>query len=29
METNPSIRVPWTGEPGRLKFMGSQRIEHD
>ena len=22
-------RIPWTEEPGRLQFMGSQRIEHD
>ena len=22
-------RIPWTGEPGRLQFMGSQRIGHD
>ena len=22
-------RVPWTKEPGRLQFTGSQRIRHD
>ena len=22
-------RVPWTEEPGRLKSIGSQRVEHD
>ena len=22
-------RIPWTEEPGRLQFMGSQRIRHD
>ena len=22
-------RIPWTGESGRLKFMGSQRVRHD
>ena len=21
-------RIPWTEEPGRLQFMGSQRVEH-
>ena len=21
--------IPWTEEPGRLQFMGSQRVEHD
>ena len=21
-------QIPWTGEPGRLQFMGSQRVEH-
>ena len=21
--------VPWTEEPGRLQFMGSQRVRHD
>ena len=21
--------IPWTEEPGRLQFMGSQRIRHD
>ena len=22
-------KIPWTGEPGRLQPMGSQRVEHD
>ena len=22
-------KIPWTEEPGRLQFMGSQRIGHD
>ena len=22
-------RIPWTEEPGGLKFMGSQRVEHN
>ena len=22
-------RIPWTEEPGRLQFMGSQRVRHD
>jgi len=22
-------RIPWTGEPGRLKFMALQRVGHD
>ena len=22
-------RIPWTGEPGGLQFMGSQRIKYD
>ena len=29
MATHPSIlawEIPWTEEPGRLQFMGSQRI---
>ena len=30
---NPSSilawRIPWTEEPGRLWFMGSQRVRHD
>ena len=21
-------RIPWTGEPGRLQSMGSQRVRH-
>ena len=23
------ILIPWTGEPGRLQSVGSQRVEHD
>ena len=29
---HPSIldwRIPWTEEPGRLQFMGSQRVRYD
>ena len=22
-------KIPWTAEPGRLPFMGSQRVGHD
>ena len=22
-------RIPWTEEPGRVQFMGSQRVKHD
>ena len=22
-------RIPWTGEPGRLQFIGLQRVIHD
>ena len=22
-------RIPWTEKPGRLQFMGSQRVRHD
>ena len=22
-------KIPWTEEPGRLQFMGSQRVSHD
>ena len=22
-------RIPWTEEPGRLRSIGSQRVEHD
>jgi len=22
-------RIPWTEEPGRLQFMGLQRVRHD
>ena len=32
MATHPSIlawRIPWTEEPGRPQFMGSQRVRHD
>ena len=32
MATRSSIlawRIPWTGEPGRLQSMGSQRAGHD
>ena len=32
METHSSIlawEIPWTGEPGRLLSLGSQRVEHD
>ena len=32
MATLPSIlawRIPWTGEPGGLQSMGSQRVRHD
>ena len=32
MATHSSIlacRIPWTEEPGRLQFMGSQRVGHD
>ena len=32
MATDSSIlawRIPWTEEPGRLQFMGSQRVRHD
>ena len=32
MATHSSIlawRVPWTDEPGRLLFIGSQRVGHD
>ena len=32
MATYSSIlgwRIPWTGEPGRLQSMGSQRVGHD
>ena len=32
MATHSSIlawRIPWTGEPGRLQPMGSQRVGHD
>ena len=32
MATHSSIlawRIPWTGEPGGLQSMGSQRVGHD
>ena len=32
MATHSSIlawRIPWTGEPGRLQSMESQRVRHD
>ena len=32
MATHPSVlawETPWTGEPGRLQSMGSQRVGHD
>ena len=32
MATHSSVlawRIPWTGEPGGLQFMGSQRVGHD
>ena len=32
MATHASIlawRIPWTGEPGGLQCMGSQRVRHD
>ena len=32
MATHSSIlawRIPWTEEPGRLQYMGSQRVGHD
>ena len=32
MATHSNIlawRNPWTEEPGRLQFMGSQRVEHN
>ena len=32
MATHSSIlawKIPWTGEPGRLQSMGSQRVGHD
>ena len=32
MATHSSIlawRIPWTEEPGRLQYMGSQRLGHD
>jgi len=32
MATHSSIlawKIPWTGEPGRLQFMGLQRVRHD
>ena len=32
MATHSSIlagEIPWTEEPGRLQFLGSQRVRHD
>ena len=32
MATYSSIlawKIPWTGEPGGLQFMGSKRVGHD
>ena len=32
MATHSSIlawRIPWTEEPGKLQFIGSQRVGHD
>ena len=32
MATHSSIlawKIPWTGEPGRLQSMGSQRVRHN
>ena len=32
MATHSSIlawKIPWTEDPGRLQFMGSQRVGHD
>ena len=32
MATNSGIfawKIPWTAEPGRLQFVGSQRVGHD
>jgi len=32
MATHSSIlawRIPWTEEPGRLQYVGSQRVKHD
>ena len=23
------LEIPWTEDPGRLQFMGSQRVRHD
>ena len=25
----PAQKIPWMEEPGRLQFMGSQRVGHD
>ena len=24
-----ACKIPWTEEPGRLQFVGSQRVRHD
>ena len=29
LSSNLIWRIPWTGEPGRLQSMGSQRVRHD
>ena len=32
MATHSNIltwKIPWTEEPGRLQFVGSQRVRHD
>ena len=32
MATHSSVltwEIPWAGEPGRLQFMGLQRVRHD
>ena len=27
--STPAWRIPWMEEPGRLQYMGSQRVGHD
>ena len=27
--STPAWKIPWTGEPGRLWSMGSQKVGHD
>ena len=32
MATHSSVRawrIPWTGEPGRVQFIGSHRVRHN